>query len=110
MLLSCIVMVLTLAFNGWITYAGYLFLLGWHSIIIFAICKRTYYFDRCNKNKETSSLVLFLFRIDEQEIMLVAYAIGIWIFLRIINMKSINFMFNGGTFLTLMNGWNCTLD
>lgn len=55
-------------------------------------------------------MVLFLFRIDEQEIMLVAYAIGIWIFLRIINMKSVDFMFNGGTFLTLMNGWNCTLD
>jgi hypothetical protein len=42
--------------------------------------------------------------------MLIVYAIAIWIILRIKYLKSANFIFNGGTFVEILNGWNCTLD
>ena len=103
-------MLIALAFDGWITYAGYLVLLGWHCILIFSIGRHTYYFDRNKSNHGASKLTLFIFNMEEQEIMLIVYAIAIWIILRIKYMKSASFIFNGGTFVSLLNGWNCTLD
>lgn len=103
-------MTLTLVFNGWLTYVGYLVFVGWHCVILFSISKHTYYFARVQPNSGTSKVTLFIFHVDEQEVMLIVYAIAIWIFLRIKNLKSLTFVFNDGTFLDHLNGWNCTLD
>lgn len=42
--------------------------------------------------------------------MLILYAVILWVWIRVKALKSLNFILNGGTFLTLLKGWNCTLS
>lgn len=64
LLISCLFMLLTLAFDGWITYIGYLVFLGWHCVVLFSISKHTYYFDRIKSTHETSKVTLLIFHLE----------------------------------------------
>lgn len=102
---------LTLAtiFYGWFTYLTYLILLGMHFVTLFNMSKHTYYFDRNKSTHQFSQATQYFFRIEEEEINVIVYAIALWIWIRVNSMKSVGFVINGGTFLDKLNGWNCNL-
>lgn len=88
LLVSSLLMLAVLALDNWITYVGYLVLVGWHMIVLLNMSRFTYYFDR-NKSTHTFSKVTeFLFKVEEEEIVLILYSVIIWIWIRIFSLKS----------------------
>lgn len=86
--MSSLLMLAVLALDNWITYVGYLVLVGWHMIVLLNMSRFTYYFDR-NKSTHTFSKVTeFLFKVEEEEIVLILYSVIIWIWIRIFSLKS----------------------
>ena len=88
LLVSSLMMLVVLAVDSWVTYVGYLVLVGWHTIVLLNMSRFTYYFDRNKSTHTFSKATEFLFKVEEEEIVLILYAVIIWIWIRILSLQS----------------------
>ncbi len=51
-------MLISLVFDGWVTYIAYLVLGSWQMIVLFSMSKLTYFFDRNKSTHQFSNLIV----------------------------------------------------
>lgn len=108
LVLNCLLLC-ALALGGWPAHLAFLTGTGYHHLILFEAARSTQLFRRHKEGEEFEGKAEWLFTMNINEVKLFMYLVYFWILIKITALKSLSFDMGGGTFLTLLDGWNCTL-
>ena len=108
LLVSCILALMTL--GGWFGQLCFLVGIGYHNLTLFFAARSTQMFRRSSAGSEWHPAIKGVFTVNPSELSLLVYLVFFWIAVKISSLKSLQFDLGGGTFASLMSGWNCTLS
>lgn len=96
--------------GGWAAQLGYLLGVGYHNLNIFLAARSTQLFRRSQHTQNFNKIVQIIFTLNPNQFKLLVYLVYFWITVKLTSLKSLAYDIGGGNFVTVISGWNCTLN